>query len=92
MLRFCGTIGTLTSRVWVRLAVRWAAGWPPGHFRYTLVKVSWSIVGSQQLLLTRVQVFGAIVLLFGPWLAVRWMVSVLAVVELLAACVIYGPA
>ena len=66
-------IGTLTSCVWVRSAVRWAAGWPLGHFRYTLVKVSWSTVGSQQALLTRVQVCGAFELLFGPWLAVRWM-------------------
>ena len=73
MLRFCCTIGTLTSCVWVRSAVRWAAGCPSGHFRCTLVKVSWSTLGSQQVLLTHAQVCGPFALLFGLWPAGRWM-------------------
>ena len=36
-------------------------------------KVSLSILGSQQALLTQVQVCGAFALLFGFWLAGRWM-------------------
>ena len=92
MLRFCGTIGTLTSRVWVRLAVRWAAGWPPGHFRYTLVKVSWGTLGSQQALLPTLKFVVLLHYCLGiGWLGDGW-VSVLALAEFLAICVVYGSA
>ena len=73
MLRLCRTIGTLTSCVWVRLAVRWAAGCSSRHVHCTLVKVSWSTLGSQQTLLIHAQVCGAFALLFGLWPAGRWM-------------------
>ena len=57
--------------------MRWMAGWPPTKRRLDTFsahsKVSWGTLGSQQALLTCTQVCDAFALLFGLWLAGRWM-------------------
>ena len=78
MLRFCGTIGTLTSGVWVRSAVRWVAGCPSRKLLLNNGRGelwhSWRLVASGWRLVAIV------------WLALLMHVRVLGVVQCLSGC------